>query len=69
VDFKSNDGNPANLFFLLVGPKEATENHLVVLRKIAKMGLDQSFCNFLREAGSENEIVELFIEADERFSS
>ncbi|MHC4662446.1 MAG: PTS sugar transporter subunit IIA [Planctomycetota bacterium] len=67
VDFKSNDGKPAHLFFLLVGPSEANDQHLATLRKIARIGLDQSFCGFLLDAQSDNEIVELLIEADERF--
>ncbi|TET36976.1 MAG: PTS sugar transporter subunit IIA [Planctomycetota bacterium] len=67
VDFKSNDGKPANLFFLLVGPKDANENHLAALRSIAKMGQDQSFCGFIIDAETESDIVDLLNEADERF--
>lgn len=50
VDYEANDGQPADLVFGLLVPEQATDTHLRILRALAEMFTDDSFCARLREA-------------------
>ncbi len=50
VDYESNDGAPADLVFGLLVPEQATEQHLLILRRLAEMFTDDAFCAELRAA-------------------
>jgi mannitol/fructose-specific phosphotransferase system IIA component (Ntr-type) len=66
VDFGALDGEPVHLFFLMVSPKDGVEEHLDILKKIASLGRDEHFCQFLTEARNKQEIVGLLEEVSER---
>lgn len=50
VDYESNDGVAADLVFALLVPEQATEQHLLILRRLAEMFTDDAFCTELRNA-------------------
>jgi len=47
VEFNAIDGGLCRLFFLLITPKEQTENDLKVLRKVALLARDAELCAYL----------------------
>ena len=47
VDFGAVDGQPCRLFFLILTPKEQTEEHIEVLRRIAATARDAELCAYL----------------------
>jgi len=47
VDFGAVDGQPCRLFFLILTPKEQTEEHIKVLRRIAAIARDAELCAYL----------------------
>ncbi len=59
IDFDSLDGQPSNLFFLLVAPPNQAGPHVAALAEIAKLAQSKSFCRALVNAGSAREVVEL----------
>ncbi len=59
VDYESTDGAPADLIFGLLVPEQATEEHLLVLRSLAEMFTDDSFCAELRAAADGNGLFAL----------
>lgn len=65
VDFASLDGEVVHILFLLISPPERPGDHLRGLENISRHLRNQNFCNFLRQARSRDDIVELLKEADE----
>lgn len=65
VDFKAVDGEPCDLFFLLISPRAQAENHLRVLRWMSKLVRNGDFCRFMRSAHDAQEVVGLFQEMSE----
>lgn len=66
VDFQSMDGQPAHLFFLLVAPENSAGLHLKALARIARLLKTERFRKKIMEAGSQEEMVEVLREEDER---
>jgi PTS system nitrogen regulatory IIA component len=66
VDYGAIDGEPCNLFFLMVSPQAGVETHLKILKKLASLGRDANFCRFLRDAKDEDEVASLLTEAESR---
>ena len=66
IDYGAIDGEPCNLFFLMVSPANGVDAHLKILKKLAGLGRDQTFCRFLAEAKDEEEVMSLLKEAEER---
>jgi mannitol/fructose-specific phosphotransferase system IIA component (Ntr-type) len=64
VDFASLDGEPVHLFFLLVSPPDRPGDHLRALENIARQLRDDTFCRFLKQAKSVEDIHQLLDEAD-----
>jgi PTS system fructose-specific IIA component/PTS system nitrogen regulatory IIA component len=64
VDFKSLDGEPVQLFFLLVSPPDRPGDHLRALENISRQLRDDSFCKQLKSAKGPLEIQHLLEEAD-----
>jgi nitrogen PTS system EIIA component len=52
VDFESADGEPANIFILLVSPENVGAAHVKVLANISRLLKEESVRKHLREAGS-----------------
>ncbi len=64
VDFNSLDGEKVNLFFLLISPPDRPGDHLRALENVSRQLRDDSFCRFLKQAKSAEDIVQLLDEAD-----
>src|SRR5215813_7825912 len=64
VDFDSLDGEKVQLFFLLVSPPDRPGDHLRALENISRQLRNDTFCKFLKQAKSAEEIKQLLDEAD-----
>src|SRR5437868_6272377 len=64
VDFNSLDGDKVHLFFLLASPPDRPGDHLRALENISRQLRDDTFCRFLKQAKSAEEIKQLLDEAD-----
>lgn len=64
VDFASLDGEVVHLFFLLVSPPDRPGDHLRALENISRQLRDDTFCRFLKQAKSVEDIKTLLDEAD-----
>ncbi|OHB75654.1 MAG: PTS fructose transporter subunit IIA [Planctomycetes bacterium RBG_16_64_10] len=64
VDFDSLDGDKVQLFFLLISPPDRPGDHLRALENISRQLRDDTFCRFLRESKTTDEICQLLAEAD-----
>lgn len=62
VDFHAVDGEPCDLFILMLSPKDQAEGHLEVLRWLSKLVRNPDFCRFLRASKTGREAVGLFKE-------
>lgn len=65
VDFNSLDGEKVELLFLLVSPPDRPGDHLRALENISRQLRDDTFCRFLKEVKSDEEILQLLDEADQ----
>ena len=64
IDFQSLDGEPVQLFFLLVSPPDRPGDHLRALENISRQLRDDSFCRLLKAAKEPVDIQHLLEEAD-----
>mgnify|MGYP003572162125 FL=1 len=64
VDFNSLDGEKVQIFFLLVSPPDKPGDHLRALENISRQLRDDTFCRFLRQAKTVQDIKQLLEEAD-----
>jgi PTS system fructose-specific IIA component/PTS system nitrogen regulatory IIA component len=64
VDFKSLDGEPVQLFFLLVSPPDRPGDHLRALENISRQLRDDAFCRELKAAKAPADIQHLLEAAD-----
>jgi len=64
IDFQSLDGEPVQLFFLLVSPPDRPGDHLRALENISRQLRDDSFCRLLKAAKGPVDIQHLLEEAD-----
>ncbi|MGI9518279.1 MAG: PTS sugar transporter subunit IIA [Pirellulaceae bacterium] len=64
VDFQSLDGEPVQLFFLLVSPPDRPGDHLRALENISRQLRDEMFCKFLKQSKTSADIQTLLEEAD-----
>lgn len=64
VDFNSLDGEKVQLFFLLVSPPERPGDHLRALENISRQLRDDTFCRFLKQSKTTEDIQQLLEEAD-----
>lgn len=64
VDFDSLDGEKVQLFFLLISPPDRPGEHLRALENISRQLRNDTFCKFLKQAKSSDEIWQLLVEAD-----
>lgn len=68
VEFDALDGQPVQLIFLIISAPDAVAAHLDALKKITALLRDQDFCNFLKRAKDQSELIELLDEAEERLA-
>ena len=64
VDFNSLDGEKVQLFFLLISPPDRPGDHLRALENISRQLRDDTFCRFLKQAKSADDVQQLLEEAD-----
>ncbi len=65
IDFDSLDGEPVQLFFLLISPPERPGDHLRALENISRQLRDETFCRFLKQSKTAQDISQLLQEADD----
>ncbi|MEM6691610.1 MAG: PTS sugar transporter subunit IIA [Planctomycetota bacterium] len=65
VDFESLDGEPVQLFFLLISPPDRPGDHLRALENISRQLRDDTFCRFLKQSKTAADIQQLLQEADD----
>jgi len=64
VDFSSLDGEPVNLFFMLISPLDKPSEHLQALENNSKQLQDETFCRFLKQAKTSKDVKQVLEEAD-----
>ena len=64
VDFDSLDGEKVQLFFLLISPPDRPGDHLRALENISRQLRDDTFCRFLKQCKTADDIRQLLEEAD-----
>jgi mannitol/fructose-specific phosphotransferase system IIA component (Ntr-type) len=65
VDFNSLDGEQVQLFFLLISPPDRPGDHLRALESISRQLRNDTFCRFLKQAKSPDDVLNLLDEADQ----
>ena len=65
VDFAALDGEPVDIFFLLISPPNQPGDHLRALENISRHLKDERFVSFLRQAKTRETVIELLEEADQ----
>ncbi len=65
VDFKSLDGKPAHLIFLLLSPQGEAGRHVRILARISRILKNTQLRPQLMDAGSASEILDLIREEEE----
>lgn len=66
INFDSLDGEPANIFFLLLAPIESSGPHLKALARISKLLKDKYFRDSLKNAETEKAVLRIIKEEDRR---
>lgn len=70
VDFSSLDGERVALFFLLISPPDRPGDHLRALENVSRQLRDDTFCKYLKQAKTVDDVQQLLEEADNnQFSS
>ena len=64
VEFNSLDDAKVQIFFLLVSPPDRPGDHLRALENVARQLRDSTFCRFLKQSTTPEEIWQLLDEAD-----
>ena len=64
VEFQSLDGEQVQLFFMLISPPDQPNDHLRALENISKQLQDETFCRFLKQSRSSEDIQQILEEAD-----
>jgi fructose-specific phosphotransferase system IIA component len=69
VDFDSLDGEKVHLLFLLISPPDRPGDHLRALENISRQLRDDTFCRFLKQSKTPNEVWQLLEEGDSNQAS
>ncbi len=64
IDYKSLDGNPSKLFFMIAAPDTAADTHLEVLSKLMTLLMDQNFAKKLIDAKTSDEFIKIIDEKE-----
>ncbi len=57
IEYDAVDGEPVQLFFLLISPEESSGGYLEALSCLSRALRDRKFCNFLRTAKSKKDVI------------
>lgn len=66
VPFDSLDSEPVFIFVMLISPQDSPGPHLRALDNVSRNLRDDTFCRFLRQAKTKEEIWDLIKEAEEK---
>jgi PTS system fructose-specific IIA component/PTS system nitrogen regulatory IIA component len=64
IEFESLDGEKVQLFFMLISPPNRPGDHLKALENISKQLQDETFCRFLKQSKTADDIQKILEEAD-----
>lgn len=64
IEFQSLDGEDVQLFFLVISPPDRPTDHLRALEKISKQLKDDTFCRFLKQSKTIDDVQQVLDEAD-----
>ena len=64
VDFDSLDGEKVHLLFVLISPPDRPGDHLRALENISRQLRDDTFCSFLKQSKTPDDVWQLLEEAD-----
>ena len=64
IDYEALDDQPVRLLFLLVGPSEAHQSHILLLSRISRLMSDARFRATLLEAPDEAAVLDAFARAE-----
>ncbi len=64
VDFDSLDGEKVHLFFLVISPPDRPGDHLRALENISLKLRNDTFCRFLKQSKTAEDVLQLLDEAD-----
>ena len=64
LDFDSLDGEKVYLFFMLISPHDRPSDHLRALENVSRQLRDDSFCKFLKQSTTSEQILQLLDDAD-----
>ena len=64
VDFDSLDGEKVYLFFLVISPPDRPGDHLRALENISLKLRNETFCRFLKQSKTTEDVLQLLDEAD-----
>ena len=67
VDFDSLDGDPSQLFFVLVAPEDSASLHLKALARVSRLLKEPSFRDHLLAASDPAELYRLIKEEDSKY--
>jgi PTS system nitrogen regulatory IIA component len=67
VDFQSLDGNPSQLFFLLVAPEDSVGLHLKALARVSRLLKDPEFRARLLTAPAQSDLYRAIREEDDKY--
>ncbi len=67
VDFESLDGNPSQLFFVLVAPEDSASLHLKALARVSRLLKDNGFRDKLLSAAAEDDLFRLIKDEDAKY--
>ena len=65
IDFTSLDGEPVHILFLLISPSDRPGDHLRALESISRHLRNDTFCRFLRQTTTREQICDLLDESDQ----
>jgi len=67
ADFESRDGNPTQIFFVLIAPEDSASLHLKALARVSRLLKDDGFRNRLLQAADSAELFRLIKEEDSKY--
>jgi len=67
IEFDSQDGKPAHLFFVLLAPENAASLHLKALARLSRLLKDFHFRNKLMEASGSEQLYNEIVGEDDKF--
>jgi fructose-specific phosphotransferase system IIA component len=68
IDYDSVDGQPVDLFFLLLSQKDNSGPHIQALARLARLLRDNGFCQALRKAAGPAEALQI-VDSHEKIHS